>query len=252
MKIFSSELGHNYGSYTFGYANYCEREAGDSLAHIYELGYLPYSGSPDVQNIFYMARSARVVLPQFALTSENRRISKKFDGVFDKKRIPLNEFDIEDEAFLFFCVEYFKNKHGIGAAPRERIHYWLTCGVVTTIVEYRKAGVPVAYVFEAEDASMTHYWFSFYDLSLVQQSLGMWLMLDCITDAAARGVEHYYLGTVYGAKALYKTNFEPLLWWDGSAWQSDITTLKQNARTDDGRITPLMDAWKRDLKKFSE
>jgi len=250
MRIFSSELGHNYNSYTFGYANYCEREPHDSLTMIYHSGYLPYSGSPDVQNIFYMARSARVVLPQFALTSENRRISKKFDGVFDKKRIPLKEFNIEDEAFLSFCVEYFKTKHGERAASRERIHYWLSSGVVTTIVEYRKEGAAVAYVFEAEDTGMTHYWFSFYDLSFVQQSLGLWLMLDCITDAAARGVEHYYLGTVYGAKALYKTNFEPLEWWDGSVWQSDTAALKERARTDDGRITPLMDEWKKDLKKF--
>ncbi|MGC9602305.1 MAG: GNAT family N-acetyltransferase [Minisyncoccia bacterium] len=252
MKLFSSELGHNYGSYTFGYANYCEREQGDSLAHIYELGYLPYSGSPDVQNIFYMARSARVPLPQFALTSENRRIAKKFDGQFDKKRIPLAEFDINDEVFLSFCVEYFKIKHGERAAPRERIRYWLACGVITTIVEYCKAGVPVAYVFEVEDAGMTHYWFSFYDLSFVRQSLGMWLMLDCIRDAAARGVEHYYLGTVYGAKALYKTNFEPLEWWSGSEWIADTAKLKASARTDEERIVPLMDAWKQELQKFNK
>jgi len=250
MRLFSSELGHNYGSYTFGYANYCEREPHDSLTMIYHSGYLPYSGSPDVKNIFYMSRSARVALQQFALTSENRRIAKKFDGQFDKKRIPLKEFNINNEAFLSFCVEYFKNKHGIGAAPRERILYWLTCGVVTTIVEYRKEGVPVAYVLEAEDAGMTHYWFSFYDLSFVHQSLGLWLMLDCIQSAKARGIEHYYLGTVYGTKALYKTNFEPLEWWSGSEWTADTAALKQRARTDDERIIPLMDAWKQELKKF--
>jgi len=73
------------------------------------------------KTFFYMARSARVVLPQFALTSENRRISKKFDGVFDKKRIPLKEFNIEDEAFLSFCVEYFKPN--TASAPRRASVY---------------------------------------------------------------------------------------------------------------------------------
>ena len=97
---------------------------------------------------------------------------------------------------------------------------------------------------------MAHYWFSFYDLSLVHQSLGMWLMLDCIRDAKARGIEHYYLGTVYGAKALYKTNFEPLEWWSGNAWSADTVKLKARARADDGCITPLMDEWKQELKKF--
>lgn len=222
------------------------------MADIYALGYLPYSGSPDVKNIFYMARSARVPLAAFELSSENRRIAKKFDGQFDKKRIPLAEFDTSDEEFLTFCAEYFKTRHGESAAPRERIRYWLSCGIVSTVIEYRKAGAPMAYVLEAEEEGAAHYWFSFYDLTLVQQSLGMWLMLDCLRDAKARGLMHYYLGTVYGTKALYKTNFEPLEWWSGDGWSSDIAALKTLARTDEERTLPHTDKWKDGLKKFTD
>jgi hypothetical protein len=51
-------------------------------------------------------------------------------------------------------------------------------------------------------------------------------------DAKKAGLTHYYLGTVYGAKALYKTNFEPVEWWDGLQWQRDVALLKEKARAD--------------------
>jgi arginyl-tRNA--protein-N-Asp/Glu arginylyltransferase len=97
---------------------------------------------------------------------------------------------------------------------------------------YRLDNTPAAYVLEAEDGDMGHYWYSFYDLQYVQQSLGMWLMLDCIRDAKERGLAYYYLGTVYGEKALYKTNFAPLEWWDGNAWSSDTKLLRERSRGD--------------------
>ena len=60
----------------------------------------------------------------------------------------------------------------------------------------------------------------------------MWLILDALRDAKARGLAYYYLGTVYGDKALYKTNFKPLEWWDGGKWNRDITLLKELGRKD--------------------
>lgn len=203
-----------------------EREESDSLEKLYGLGFLPYSGAVDVDGVFYSARSARVVLPQFELTSENKRIAKKFDGQFTKETIsgPPGE-----EAFDF-CLAYFAQKHGERAMPRERLMQVFKNVTHTSV--YRTATDPVAYVVSVEGRGFAHYWFSFYDLTLVRQSLGLWLMLDAIRDAKAHGLEHYYLGTVYGAKALYKTNFEPLEWWDGGKWNNDVSALKALSRED--------------------
>src|SRR5581483_11424330 len=71
---------------------------GEPLEQIYAQGYLPYSGAKDSRDIFYSGRSARVVLVDFKLTSENRRIAKRFDGAFEKKIIPFAEF-IPDDHF---------------------------------------------------------------------------------------------------------------------------------------------------------
>ena len=219
------------------------REAGDSLQQLYALGYLPYSGARELHNIFYDARSARIVVPRFELTSENRRIAKKFDGQFTKKRVPIANFKV-DEAFVTFCLGYFAQKHGARAMPRERLETIMHSGLITTVVIYQSGARTAAYVLEVREGSIGHYWFSFYDLAYARQSLGLWLMLDCLREAKASGLAYYYLGTVYGEKALYKTNFEPLEWWDGTGWSGDRGLLKERSRSDNERMISHTDAQK--------
>ncbi len=249
MKFFSSELGQNYETYTFGYANYCQLEQGDALSDIYNLGYLPYSGSKDTKGVFYFARSGRVVLNEFKLTSENRRVAKKFDGQFEKQRTPLSEFSITDR-FLDFCLDYFAKKHGPSVMPRERLELILSFGIISTVITYHKDGKVVGYVFEVADPAMGHYWYSFYDPSMAGQSLGVWLMLDCIRDAKAAGRTYYYLGTVYGGKTIYKMNFGPLEWWDGTGWSRDSKALKDRGGRDASRGLARSDVWKKEKKGF--
>lgn len=251
MKIFSSETGHNYNTYTFAYANYCIREENDKLSDIYNLGYLPYSGSPEIKNVFYMARSARVPLGSFSMSSENRRVAGKFDESFERTVAPISQFKINDDSFLSFCAEYFLKRHGPDVMPLERLKTILNSGIITFIVSYKNKTKPVAYVFEVSDKQMTHFWFSFYDLSLANQSLGMWLMIDSARHAKIRKADYFYVGTVYGQKALYKTAFKNIEYWNGDNWLADIKKIKQLGREDNSRIIGLHDIWKGELKTFN-
>jgi len=210
---------------------FAELESTDKLQEVYATGYAPYSGTMGLTSIFYNARNARVVLKEFTLTSENRRIAKKFDGQFTKVRIPASEFTA-DEAFYTFVLTYFKERLGPRVMPRQRLELLFATGLITAIVKYQSGEKTVGYVLEVEDGTMRHYWYSAYDVTLARQSLGLWLMLDCIRDAKESGFEYYYLGTVYGEKALYKTNFEPLEWWDGKQWSKDIKLLKERSRSE--------------------
>lgn len=250
MKKFSSESGHNYENYTFGYANYCIREKNDKLSEIYADGYLPYSGSPEAKNIFYMARSARVPLDSFVSSSENRRVAKKFDNHFKRTVTAIQKFDYQNHAFMSFCINYFAARHGPEIMPPERLKTILNSELISHIVSYHNEVDPVAYVFEVSDAKMTHFWFSFYDLSLAHQSLGMWLMLDSARHARDRQTKHLYVGTVYGQKALYKTAFRNLEYWDGNEWTAGIKKIKKMGRDDSHRTTGLIDLWKKERKPF--
>lgn len=250
MKKFSSELGHNYETYTFGYTNYCIREPHDKLSEIYEQGYLPYSGSPNIKHTFYMARSARIPLNSFELTSENRRIAKKFDGLFEIKTEPIKKFDCHNSEFLSFCTEYFNKRHGPKVMPPERLKSILEENLITHIVTGKLNEKPASYIFEVSDNTMTHFWYSFYDLSLVYQSLGLWLMLDSARRAKDRGEKYLYIGTIYGEKALYKTAFENIEYWNGLTWTKGIKEIKKLGREDNTRTIGLTDLWKKDLELF--
>jgi len=249
MKKFKSEFAHSYSTYSFGYSNYIERERKDILSEIYEEGYLPYSGTPLIKDTLYMARSARIPLNKFELNSENRRVARKFDGIFSKKIIPLKSFRV-DKKFIDFCTDYFEKRHGPNVMPPKRLLTILGSRFMTNIIEYKNKEKIVAYVFLVRDKKMSHYWYSFYDLDLVFKSLGLWIIIDAIRDAKKEKRGHFYLGTVYDEKALYKTNFDHIEFWNGNKWISDRKKLRRRSRDDSKRNIDLVDEWKEDKDIF--
>lgn len=246
-KFFSSEHTFSYKTYTFGYARYAKRVEEESLDSIYDLGFLPYSGNriSDEGTLFYMARSARVDLSNFDFSSENRRVYKKFlseDFLISEK--PAVSF-VDNLEMINFCLEYFKERHGPDVMTLERMKKILSFTPETVVVEYKlKSGEVAGYVIEIHGTNMKHYWFSFFDLKFAYSSFGMWLMLDRTKRAKEIGLKNYYLGTVYGDKALYKTNIPSLEYWNGSEWIQDIQKLKLRARTDDDRVVSMKDEFK--------
>jgi len=231
MKIVKSEFGCEYQSYRFGYCEHALLEPNDSVVDFYEKGFLPYSADPSVQGRFYMARGARLILPHFEFSSENRRIGKRFDGQFTFRMLTAAETK-KDLHIRSLFIDYFKKRHGDIVMPPERFDAILDTPLPLRVLVYEKDTALVAAVLEVSSETFGHFWFSAYDLSLVQQSLGMWLMLDAAHRAKDAGNTHYYLGTVYGEKALYKTNLQPLEFWDGSEWNTDLTQLKKLARAE--------------------
>lgn len=233
MKIIHSEFSHSYKTYQFGYTLYAQREAGDHIEPIYEQGFLPYSGNKDIRDMYYMARSARIALGAFSSSSENRRIIKKFQDVsFTKKIYPAKHF-IHNKNFFDFCLTYFEERHGAGIFSAERLMFILKYSPETYVIEYCDTEEkPVAYVITIQSKNIDHYWFSFYRLELAYKSFGVWLMLDSILSAQESKKKYLYLGTVYEEKALYKTNFSPLEFWNGNEWVADVKELKRLAKTD--------------------
>ncbi len=230
MKITYGEFGQIYKEYKFAYCPHCEQEEGETLFDVYNAGFLPHSADIGKKNYFYMARSYRIPLKNFVLSSENKRVLKKFEGVLSKEKVSASSL-LDNEAFFNFCHDYFEQKHGPGIFNKERLRPCHDLFDETAVwVYYDKDRTPVAYIIEPSSEKMRHYWFSFYDLQYATQSLGMWLMVDATLQAQKDGFDFYYLGTVYAGKALYKTNIRPMQYWNGSSWTTDIDTLKEKMR----------------------
>jgi len=249
MRQFASEFGHSYETYSFAYTIYAQKNEGDFLSPLYEQGFLPYSGSKDVYDLFYMARSVRADISNWSPSSENRRVLKLFDGVFEKKEKTLLEVR-QDEHFFDLCLSYFNLAHG-SVMPRERLELILDTKLITKVIEHSISGVPTAYILLVEDETMSHYWFSFYKHNYAKTSLGMWLALDHIRDLQITRKKYFYFGTCYATKALYKTNVEPLSYWNGATWEEDIKKLKELCRSDEKRhIDNHLDLYKESLDSF--
>ncbi len=226
MRVSRGEFAHDYATYSFGYTLHAELEPHDELTHVYREGFLPASVDPAVHNRFYMARSIRVPLARYEATSENRRIYKKFDGVFETETVD-PAFLKSDSLFSSCFLSYFRDHHGQGVMSEERLAGILSTDLPLYGTAYAKDGNRVAYVLEVKGADFVHYWFSCYDTSFSGSSLGMWLMLDSVRRAKQEGSTYAYLGTAYGEKGRYKMNIAPLQFWDGTTWQENDTLLKE-------------------------
>jgi arginyl-tRNA--protein-N-Asp/Glu arginylyltransferase len=236
MRVFRSEFGHEYGSYSFGYTIHGEREPEDQLAQVYADGFLPYAppSSDNAhlnQDLFYMSRSVRIPVTSFVPSSENRRIFRKFDGQFTIRILGHDELRSSPD-FSNLLLAYFAERHGADVMPAERLKRILERDLPMRGIAYELDGTTVAYVLEIVEESFSHYWYSCYDLSYAGSSLGMWLMLDAARRAAEDGRTHLYLGTAYGEKARYKTNVPGLEFWDGNEWRADAHQLEALMRKD--------------------
>jgi len=247
MKIFSSEFAHNYGTYSFGYCNYAVYENGDTLSDIYTKGYLPYSGSQDVTNTLYMARSTRIALPNWKPNSENRRVSKKYpQETITRTEYTKDAFEFTDE-FYTFCLAYFERHHGKHTMPRKRLEHIVQESALTHVVEYKDGDTLMGYVFLAQDQQMLHVWFYFYTDELAKSSFGMWVMINEATVAQEKGKRYFYLGTAYGDKSRYKMNFSNIEFWDGEAWLQDTKNkeVKGRIKNDHLELVESTDSFKK-------
>ncbi|KND49419.1 MAG: hypothetical protein AB203_04465 [Parcubacteria bacterium C7867-008] len=233
MRLRFAEFGHEYDSYSFGYTVHGEREESDALQDIYAQGLLPYSAVGIDPNLFYMSRSVRVAVAAHEPSSENRRILRKFDTQFTQTYLEGNELRTS-ESFRSLMLTYFAERHGAQVMPAERLEQILTRGIPLRAAEYRHSDTPIAYVLEVAEGPFLHYWYSCYDLSHANGSLGMWLMLDAIRRAQQEQRDYVYLGTAYGEKGRYKTNIAPLEHWNGNEWDADARRLSELMKKDSG------------------
>lgn len=251
MKIFRSESLVDYSSYTFNYAIYCLKESQEELPEIYSLGFLPYSNNPDLdREIYYLARSLRVELDKFSDSSENRRVAKKMDELHPVMEVvPIDRFDVNDEAFVQFCKKFTELRFSESVSER-RLAYILNNPSITHVFRFSIDKLDVGYVISIVEQGALHYWFAFFSLDFNAYSLGKWMMYRVILWASEQGLDYVYLGTCYGEKSLYKArDFKGISFFDGNGWNNDLKLLKQKCKTDKSFAT---DDLKQDTELFLE
>jgi len=224
MKLLFSEQISDYTTYQFPYVIWAVPEAGEAPADIFDAGFLPSARGLDY---FALCRNVRVDLAKFKPSSENRRILRKGEGI-KMQLLPRAEFDFSTARRESY-VKYAAARFGESVMPPERLELVFNSPVATHVLLFTDAqsgaelGAAVLYL---ELPRLAFYRFAFYDLNHFNRNLGMFMMTAAAADFAARGVKHLYLGTCYSERALYKTQFEGVEFFNGLRWSDNLDELK--------------------------
>ncbi len=250
MKILFSEAPADYSRYVFPYAVYGLQETETEIPQIYARGFLPYTDTrfplPEAP-FYYLARSIRVDLKDFSLTSENRRIRRKMDALnplmqsYERVRFPAGD------DFWAFCRQYARERIG-DAMPAGRLDYIFGHRLLNRIFVFENGAETLGYVWAVDRGEMLHYWFAFYNTDYMRHGLGKWMMEQVISQAAAEGKRYVYLGTCYGSKAMYKVrDFRAVQYFDGNQWKQVDAHFKTKCKEN---YSDTLDDWKRFPERY--
>jgi arginyl-tRNA--protein-N-Asp/Glu arginylyltransferase len=223
MKLLFSEAKTDYRHYIFPYAVWAFPETGETPADLFNHGFLPSSHNLDR---FYLCRHLRVDLHRFRLSSENRRILRKGEGIV-ATLVPRAEFD-----FLPARREFFKRyadlKFGKDVMSSDRLDSLFSSKITSHVLLFTDTcnGTEVGVVTLCLDSSMAYYYYAFYDLFYSSRNLGMFMMTTAVTLFAERGFQFLYLGSCYLENSLYKTQFAGVEFFNGVRWSSNLDEVK--------------------------
>jgi arginyl-tRNA--protein-N-Asp/Glu arginylyltransferase len=258
MKLLFSEAKSDYGNYIFPYAVWAFRENGETPTQILARGFLPSSYALDR---FYMCRHIRVALPEFAPSSENRRILRKGEGI-ESRLVPRADFNFTEKRRAF-CKAYADVKFKPAGMSLERLDALMNSKIVTHVLVFTDTATAaeVGYVMlYLEEDNAAFYYYAFYDLAYYARNQGMFMMTSAVVSLAESGLRHMYLGTCYSQNALYKFQFAGAEFFNGFAWSRSGKELRYLVEREQEAVTKHLletlayreEFWTADLRALAE
>lgn len=198
------------------------------IESMYDKGFVftrPEEGAMD------QTRSMRIHLPEFELTSENRRILRKLEDIEMKSwPLPCTVYTWEIGKL---GKDFYEQKFGDGTFSANKIKELMTGGRkdFNTVLVYKQKDSDkkprLGYCIGVETEQLLHYSYPFYDLEHAPKNMGMGMMLKAILYAKEAGKKYVYLGSAQRPGDTYKLQFSGLEWFDGEKWIHDFERLKE-------------------------
>lgn len=224
MKLLFSETKPDYAGYLYPYVIWAVPDPGETPADLFARGFLP--ASPQLDR-FYLCRNLRVELQHHRLTSENRRVLRKGQGI-EGQLVARADFDYSDARRAAWKA-YADARFGEDVMSFERLDRLMHAPVITHLYCFRDAasGAEVGTVLlYLEPPRVAYYYYAFYSLDFLQRNLGMFMMTQAVASFAQAGYAHLHLGTCYSTRALYKTQFTGVQFFNGHRWSPNLDELK--------------------------
>lgn len=222
------------------YLNWKEKTITDfsdtNINSLYNEGYVfTRLGKGEMQQ----TRSLRIDLSKFELSSENRRVLKKIEG------LDLNITSLPFQNYHWsigkMAKDFYTAKFGDGTFTANKIKEILTDkrkSNFNTLFAYSFPPNTVGYTICYATDKLLHYSYPFYNLSpntynpstslrtSLIPNLGMGMMLMGIMAAKENNKKYIYLGSAQRPTDVYKLQFAGLEWFDRIKWSDDLEELK--------------------------
>ncbi len=223
----------------------------ENIAKMYEHGYV---FTRKGRGVMQQTRSVRIDLDKFELSSENRRILKKTDGLeLDAITLPFNTADY-DFKLGKLAKDFYDTKFGVGILSAQKIKEMLTDkekSNFNTLLTYslsdatnnsientiansstKNIGFVICYLISQPADGILHYSYPFYDLNESLKDMGMGMMIRAIEYAKSAGIKYIYLGSLQRTGDVYKLQFDGLEWFNGQKWSTDVDGAKKVLKSD--------------------
>lgn len=177
-------------------------------------------------------RSLRIDLSGFELTSENRRILRKTEGLDNAKVVlPIQHKDYDWQIHKL-GKDFYSKKFGDKTFSAAKIRHLLTSveSNFNLLLDYKFNEEQAGYAICYEGSTILHYAYPFYYFEKYPLNLGMAMMINAALYAKESGKNYCYLGSVRSVRDLYKLQFSGLSYYTGSEWSTDLTSLKEQLR----------------------
>jgi hypothetical protein len=256
MKIFYSELTANPSYYSFGYSIYGEFEDIDTLDDVYEKGFLPCAvAKKQSPKLMYVARGVRVKAKEYVQKHFHTRVIKKVAQTFPSgvtSTVYAKDAYNDIPKVIDFFSTYFAFRFGKEAMPRDRIESIVRSPFLTHIVAYHSDEIFIGYSLEVHGESFVHVWHQAYAKKYARTHVGIYMYMELIERAKNALKQYVYFGVTYGTWMNYKTNFQPLSFWDGTQWVDDKKSekLKSLFRCDPTRLLAFVDEWRKEKDPY--
>jgi len=203
----------------------------NNINPLYNEGYVFTRIGKGVMN---QTRSLRIDLSKFELTSENRRVLKKTEGLkIQSVTLPYSQYDWTVGKM---AKDFYDTKFGDKTFSANKIKELLTDDKKSnfnTLFSFTvipvKTGIQttIGYAICRETNELLHYSYPFYNLEQSVKDTGLGMMIRTILWAKEHDKKYIYLGSASRPTDTYKLKFKGIEWFDGKRWSVDLEKLKE-------------------------
>jgi arginyl-tRNA--protein-N-Asp/Glu arginylyltransferase len=164
-------------------------------------------------------RSVRIDLSKFELSSENRRILRKTDGLsLTTHPLPYSQYSWEIGKL---AKDFYTTKFGDGTFSANKAKELLTSGRndFNRLFTYSLNEEVLGYCIAVETPDILHYSYPFYNLETAPKDMGLGMMTQAIVWAKENGKKYIYLGSAQRETDTYKFQFSGIEVFEKTEWK---------------------------------